>query len=115
MLLVTGRLKLSIEPSIVGPASVLANRYRYFPLRSNTGEKESLIPSVTRWLSPVSSEYRNTERMWLNSCCVYASHLLSGDHAAREENSDSAKRSRNTFTGFFFSRSTYQRFRRLSA
>src|SRR5277367_1281575 len=72
------------------------------------------MASVTRSLFAVSSEYKNTERMWLTSCCVYASHLLSGDQDAWNICSGPVNRSWKTFTGVFFSRSTYHRFSRLS-
>src|SRR5437879_4406939 len=52
--------------------------------------------------------------MWLLFCFVYASHLLSGDHAARKICSGPVNVSLKTCTGLPFSRSTYHRLRRLS-
>src|SRR5687768_866096 len=66
--------------SSTGPASVEPNRYRYLPLRSNTGSLTSARPSVIGNDFFWSSEY--TERViasgWVLT--VYASQRESGDH-----------------------------------
>ena len=52
---------MSSQPA-VGPASVLAVKYRCLPFLSKTAYRASLIPSVICSVFPVSSEYTNTAR-----------------------------------------------------
>ena len=64
--------------SRTGPASVEATRYRYFPLRSNTGSLTSERPSLTSNDLSCSSEYAAS--CIANGCVlmVYATQRESG-------------------------------------
>src|SRR5205085_431928 len=50
------------EPT-AGPMSVLAVKYRYLPPLSKATLPASLMPSVTWWVLPDSTEYRKTAFM----------------------------------------------------
>ncbi len=64
----------------VSATFVDAAKYRYLPLRSNTGKRASLMPSVTWKALPCAIEYTNTACCPLRRLFAYASHWLSGDH-----------------------------------
>ena len=60
---VAGWSNEAMLPPNWSPRSVLAVKNRYLPLRSNTGKRTSLVPSVTRCFSPVvTSNTFSTER-----------------------------------------------------
>ncbi len=53
----TGRLILAMLPGdATGPRSVLAAKKRYLPLRSQAGDRASLMPSVTCVALPAAME-----------------------------------------------------------
>src|SRR5690349_3070775 len=69
--------------SSTGPAFVEPKKYRYFPLRSNTGSVTSARPSVIGNDLFCSTEYTETVITSGSVPIVYASHFESGDHACR--------------------------------
>src|SRR6516225_9791916 len=115
MLRVNGCWKLdrSSQP-FVSPTSVLDAKYSVFPFLSNTGKRESAVPSVICDSFPFSTEYTNTVCKWFSRNFVYVSHLLSGDQAGFIALEGSSNRSVVAFTGTPFSTSTNHKFNRLS-
>src|SRR6185312_11750365 len=62
------------------PKSVDARNHRYLPLASHAGDTASASPSVTGFVTPVSTFTTSIEWYSELRCFAYAIHFPSGDH-----------------------------------